>query len=428
MIFRGFLIIKESVMELEIGNVKVSELVADYQTPLYVYDQEKIEATMSDFVENFKSEDFDTQILYASKAFQAVVLLNLVANAGLGLDVVSAGELFAATKSQMELSKIYFHGNNKTPEELRFALGEVGISHIVVDNLMELSEIAALSSALEREVSVMLRLNVGIEAHTHEYIITSHVDSKFGMAYEGAEAQDCLRLIEEHPFLSLEGFHSHIGSQIFDLTAWGAAIEKLVGYLADFDRALTLNIGGGFGIRYTEEDQPLPIAEVMEFLVKKVEAVLTDKSVSLKKLMIEPGRSLVAEAGTTLYTVGYQKSTPNKNYVFVDGGMGDNIRPSLYQAKYACDIANRLEDEKTETVTVAGKYCESGDVLIENVAIPKAQAGDILAIYSTGAYGYSMASNYNRNVIPAVVFVKDGQAREVIKRQTFAQLIENEVF
>jgi diaminopimelate decarboxylase len=273
----------------------------------------------------------------------------------------------------------------------------------------------------------MLRLNVGIEAHTHEYIITSHIDSKFGIAFDSDECQKCLNLLAENPYLKFEGVHSHIGSQIFDLTAWYASIDKLVTYLKTFDQPLVLNIGGGFGIKYTEDDQPIPLAESLKLLIAYVEKAVTEQNVIISKLMIEPGRSIVGNAGSTLYTVGYQKQTPQKLYYFVDGGMSDNLRPSLYQAKYDCDIANKLDAPKTEKVTVAGKGCESGDILIEETLLPPAEIGDILVTYTTGAYGYSMSNQYNKNLVPAVVFVKDGVAREVIRRQTFENLMDYEV-
>ena len=415
-------------MELKIGNIRASSLVKEFKTPLYVYDQEKIEDTLLTFKKYFYSDKFATKILYASKAFQAIALLNILSKFGFGLDVVSQGELYSALKSNMAKDEIYFHGNNKSPAELNFAIVKSGISHIVVDNFMELKEIVKICQINKKNINVMLRLNVGIEAHTHEYIITSHVDSKFGMAFDSSELKKCLKLIEENSEVNLEGFHSHIGSQIFDMTAWHAAIDKLIGYLAQFDQPLSLNIGGGFGIPYTASDQPLEIRDVLKSLVKRVEEDLDKEKISLNSLMIEPGRSIVAEAGTTLYTVGYQKETPNKKYVFVDGGMGDNLRPSLYKAKYSCSLANKLNEEASDVVTIAGKYCESGDVLIESVELPKALAGDILAVYCTGAYGYSMASNYNRNPIPGVVFVKNGQAREVIKRQSMEDLIQGEIY
>jgi len=414
-------------MELEIGNLSASQLVNEFGSPLYVYDEAMIERMIDLFVENFVSNKFATRILYASKAFQAIALLNLMADKGLSLDVVSQGELFAALKSRMNPENIFFHGNNKGFEELDFAISHK-VGHIVVDNYMELANIAKIAEVYHREVKVSLRLNVGIEAHTHKYIITSHIDSKFGLSYDSVEMAQCLDLIEGNKFLLLEGFHSHIGSQIFDTTAWFAAIDKLIDYLSDFEQPLVLNIGGGFGIAYTQNDKPQALEVTLKQLVTYVEEKLEEKNLKIKELVIEPGRSLVAKAGTTLYTVGYQKETPNRRYYFVDGGMGDNIRPSLYQAKYSAAIANKLDAPKMHKVTVAGKYCESGDVLIEEIELPAVDEGDILAVYDTGAYGYSMSSNYNRNPIPAVVFVKDGQAREIIKRQTFEQLIENEVY
>ncbi|MCL1949972.1 MAG: diaminopimelate decarboxylase, partial [Turicibacter sp.] len=316
-----------------------------------------------------------------------------------------------------------FHGNNKSYDELNFAF-VAGVRHIVVDNSMELEVIATLATAYKQEMEISLRLNVGVEAHTHEYIITSHIDSKFGMAYESAECKKCLERIDSHPYLTLEGFHSHIGSQIFDTTAWYASIDILTGYLRDFPQKLTLNIGGGFGIKYTEKDAPPALDGILQSLVAYVEST----GVPIGKLMIEPGRSLVGEAGCTLYTVGYQKETPGKKYYFVDGGMGDNMRPSLYQALYHCDLANKMELKKSETVTIAGKYCESGDILIKEAHLPPASPGDLLVVYATGAYGYSMSSQYNRNAVPGVVFCKDGKAREVIRRQSFEDLIRNEIF
>lgn len=412
---------------LHIGGVSATELTTRFKTPLYVYDQGKIEEVIHTFKEHFVSTNFATNILYASKAFQAVEMLNLIADNGFGLDIVSGGELYAALQSRMEPENIYFHGNNKTPEELNLAFLS-GVTHIVVDNFMELEAIANLAAQYQQEISISLRLNVGVEAHTHEYIVTSHIDSKFGMAYDSEDCQKCLELVATNPFLTLEGFHSHIGSQIFDTDAWYASIDILVGYLKDFPQGLMLNIGGGFGIRYTEADTPIPLADMLTGLISYVEKALADTGQSINKLIIEPGRSLVGEAGCTLYTVGYQKETPGKKYYFVDGGMGDNMRPSLYQARYLCDVANKLDSPKTEKVTVAGKYCESGDILIREALLPPVEQGDLLVIYTTGAYGYSMSSQYNRNAVPGVVFCKDGVATEIVKRQSYEDLIRNEVF
>ena len=411
---------------LEIGGVRVDELVNKFKTPLYVYDQEQIEDTLSTFVDNFKSEQFATKIIYASKAFQAVQMVDLIAEYGLGLDIVSSGELFTATKSKMPREMIYFHGNNKTPEELDLAF-KLGVKHIICDNFMELEVINQLAHEYKQEMNIMLRLNVGVEAHTHEYIITSHIDSKFGFSFDSDECKNCLNLLKDNPYLKLEGIHSHIGSQIFDLTAWYASIDKLIEYLKTFERPLVLNIGGGFGIKYTNEDQPLDLADSLKLLIAYVEKGLSEQDVTITQLMIEPGRSIVGNAGSTLYTVGYQKQTPQKLYYFVDGGMSDNLRPALYQAKYECDIANKMNAPKTKKVTVAGKCCESGDILIEECMLPEAEQGDILVTYTTGAYGYSMSNQYNKNVTPGVVFVKDGIAREVIRRQTLEELLHYEI-
>jgi len=417
---------------LEIGGVKATELVSQFGTPLYVYDQVLLEDTLKTFATNFKSAHFPTEIIYASKAFQAVQMLNLVAEYGLGVDVVSAGELFTALHSDVPQDKIYFHGNNKTPEELKFAF-KSGIKHIICDNLMELNLLDELARKFQQKMNVMLRLNVGIEAYTHEYIITSHIDSKFGITFDSEECQKCLALLKNSTHLTFEGIHSHIGSQIFDLTAWYASIDKLVSYLkilnnpTKFDYPLILNIGGGFGIRYTDEDTPIPLDESLKLLINYVEKALVEQDVTIKALMIEPGRSIVGNAGSTLYTVGYQKKTPEKLYYFVDGGMSDNLRPSLYQAKYECDIATRMGTPKTERVTVAGKCCESGDMLIEDCLLPIAEQGDILVTYTTGAYGHSMSNTYNKNVTPAVVFVKNGVAREVVRRQTLEDLLQYDI-
>ncbi len=415
------------MQELMIGGLTAKSLAETYQTPLYVYDEGLIEEKMQDLKKYFVSDTFATKVLYASKAFQTVAMLNLAAENGLGLDVVSGGEIFTATKSKMSKKNVYFHGNNKGQEELSLFISE-GFSHVVVDNLMEAQLLATLAKKFEKEINVMIRLNVGVEAHTHKYILTSYVDSKFGVAFESDEAKGILQVIENSNFLTLEGFHAHIGSQIFELTAWEKEIEKLVSYLTKFEKPLSLNLGGGFGISYTKDDQPIPLKTVAHSLIAMLEKELKRQHVSLKEAIIEPGRSIVGSAGTTLYTVGFLKETPHKKYAFVDGGMTDNIRPALYQATYSCDLATDLTKEKTTTYTIAGKMCESGDVVIEKAELPELQTGDLLAVYATGAYGYSMSSNYNRALTPAVVFVKDGQSRVVVKRQEYEDLLRNEVY
>lgn len=411
----------------KIQNVDVVTLAKQVGTPLIVYDQGKLEQQLADYHTLFQSDAFTCEVLYASKAFQCDALLQLVKQAGCCLDVVSGGELDAALASNFPVEKIYFHGNNKTREELQMALTQ-HIGTIVVDNMMECKELCALASEMKTGCNVMFRLNPGIEAHTHEYIVTAHIDSKFGVSIQEIDTiSEMITMIQEHAYLSFYGFHAHIGSQIFDEQAYIAEIETLMNFMKKIEQRLSiqipaLNLGGGFAVTYTEEDAPIPLPRVCEVILDACKKGKERYGLSLTHILIEPGRSIVAEAGRTLYRVGYQKQTPHRKYVFVDGGMSDNIRPALYQAKYSCDIANRMEEEKKHLVTVAGKCCESGDILAEDVLLPDCEQGDILMIYTTGAYGYSMASNYNRAPRPAVVFLKDGKARLVIQRERYEDL------
>lgn len=375
---------------------------------------------------NFKSSQFETEVLYASKAFCVKEMLRLLKNKGMSLDVVSFGELATAKSVDFPMNKIYFHGNNKTITELEYAL-ENNVGTIVVDNLMELELLNELSKKHNKIANILIRLNVGVEAHTHKFIVTAHVDSKFGVLYNSDDYKKMLELINNSSNINFKGFHSHIGSQIFDLNAFTAALEKLLVICKEFRKPLTLNIGGGFGVKYTEEDKPISFDVVSKTLISTCEDTLNKMNVKLEKLCIEPGRSIVAEAGYTLYTIGFTKKTPNKQYYFIDGGMTDNIRPALYQAKYACDIVGKENELKNQIVTIAGKCCESGDLIIEDVALPEASSGDLLITYTTGAYGYSMSSNYNKALTPAVVFVNNGESRIVCKRQTIEELIEREI-
>ncbi|MDE7095659.1 MAG: diaminopimelate decarboxylase, partial [Anaeroplasmataceae bacterium] len=283
------------------------------------------------------------------------------------------------------------------------------------------------TNTLKKEVNIYIRLNVGVEAHTHKYIVTAHVDSKFGVMYAGKDYKEMLELIGRSNYIKLQGFHSHIGSQIFDLAPYDAAITKLVEIVKDFDRPLGINLGGGFGVSYTDADRPIPFDTLSKHLIEVMESELNKQNVKLHKLSIEPGRSIVAEAGQTLYTIGGLKQTPNKLYYFIDGGMTDNIRPALYQALYHADIVGKEKEFKNKVVTIAGKCCESGDVIIENILLPLAQKGDLLITYSTGAYGYSMSSNYNKALTPAVVFVEGNKDELVVKRQSLEELLEREV-
>ncbi|MCI2996716.1 diaminopimelate decarboxylase [[Clostridium] innocuum] len=416
---------------LEISGVSVEQLANACGTPLYVYDENKITQKMSQFHELFQSENFDTEVLYASKAFSCKAIVQMAAIHGLCLDVVSGGELYTAMQSGFPMEKIYFHGNNKTWDELIMAL-EAGVGCIVVDNAMECELLVKAAQRVGTTVRTLIRVNPGVEAHTHKYIVTAHLDSKFGISISRMEdIRDMIQTLTSIPNIAFEGFHSHIGSQIFDKNAYVAEIQTLMKFVDDMQKAYgittkALNLGGGFAAYYTSEDHPIPLQEVCQTILVTCKWERDRYQLPLEKLMIEPGRSIVAEAGSTLYRIGYQKQTENKKYIFVDGGMSDNIRPALYQAAYACDIANRMDEEKSETVTVAGKCCESGDILVENVRLPRAQTNDLLILYTTGAYGYSMASNYNRLGRPAVVFVKDGKVRFVVKRETYEDMCKLE--
>lgn len=413
--------------ELKIGNFYVNELVGKYGTPLYVYDESILEKNIDDFFMNFKSEKFKTKILYASKAFQNIQMINLVASKGLGLDVVSFGEIYTAIHSKIEKEMIYFHGNNKSLDEIQFAIKN-GIVHFVTDNLDEIKVLDKITKETKVDLNIMIRLNVGIEAHTHEYICTSHIDSKFGVLFESDECKEILKIINESNYLTLEGFHSHIGSQIFDIIPWKKNIDKLLSYAKTIRKKLSINIGGGFGIKYIDTDTPISPDIISKELIHYTEKQLEKLNIEINELIIEPGRSIVGNAGITLYTIGFSKQTPHKKYCFIDGGISDNIRPALYRAEYRCDVATKLNLEKSEIVDVAGKLCESGDILIKNATIQPYATGDILAIYTTGAYGYSMASNYNKMLRPAVIFVNNDKIKVVVKRETIEDILKNEIF
>ena len=408
---------------MDIDYLKLKE---KYNTPLYVYDKSVINDKIHKLKDNFKSNLYKTEIIYASKAFSVKEMLRVIMDKGLSLDTVSIGEIYTAINVGFDLDKIYFHGNNKSYDDLVFALNN-NVGTIVVDNYMELLLLDEVAKSLNKVQKIMIRLNLGIEAHTHKYIVTSHVDSKFGVLYNSDDYKNMINFINNSNNIKLIGFHSHIGSQIFELDAYKAEIEKLIRISKEFSYPLELNLGGGFGAFYTNEDKPIPLDEVAKFLVKTTDEVLNKENVKIAKLLIEPGRSIVAEAGTTLYTIGFTKKTPNKEYYFIDGGMTDNIRPALYQAKYDAFIVGKENDERNHTVTIAGKCCESGDLIIEDYKLPPATSGDLLVTKTTGAYGYAMSSNYNKALTPAVVFVDEDNDYLVVKRQSLKELIEREI-
>ena len=411
---------------MKISNVDLNYLKEKYGTPLYIYDENHLKNNLKLYLDNFKSDKFETEVLYASKAFSVKEMIRIVKSLGASLDVVSYGELYTALSVGFDPAKIYFHGNNKTINELNYAIDN-NIGTIVVDNLDELKCLNELAKTKGKVVNILIRLNVGVSAHTHKFIVTAHIDSKFGVLYNSVDYKEMINLVSNSNNINLLGFHSHIGSQIFDLEAFKAAIKKLIVVLKDFNYPMVLNIGGGYGVKYTDEDKPISFDKVSKTLINLTNELLDENNLKLKKLCMEPGRSIVAEAGYTLYTIGYIKQTPNKLYYFIDGGMTDNIRPALYQAKYDADIVGKENAIKDKVVTIAGKCCESGDLIIEDIKLPEAKTGDLLVTYTTGAYGYSMSSNYNKALTPAVVFVSDGKDKLVCKRQTYEELLEREL-
>jgi len=418
--------------ELLIGQVSSVELAKQYGTPLFVYDTALIRERARAFIQTFVKSNVKAQVAYASKAFSSVAMYQLAAEEKLSLDVVSGGELYTAIRAGFPVERIHFHGNNKSDEEIEFAL-DSKVGCIVVDNFHEISRIKIITREKQQSTRVLLRVTPGIEAHTHDYITTGQSDSKFGFDLNNGQADEAYLLVQDDQYIDLLGMHCHIGSQIFDTVAFSLAAKKLLEKMMEWHEKYNfvckvLNLGGGFGIRYTKEDEPLAPSIYVEDMISTIRDELNDTLYPMPEIWIEPGRSLVGDAGTTLYTVGSQKEIPTvRTYLAVDGGMSDNIRPALYQAKYDAAIANKMNEDTSVSYTIAGKCCESGDKLIEQVDLPQAVSGDFLAVFCTGAYGYSMASNYNRLLKPAVVFVEDGRHRLVIKRETLEDLVRLDV-
>ena len=416
---------------LEIGGVDTTYLSNKYGTPLYVYDVEDICNRANQFKHAFEKHNMNYQVAYASKAFSCVAMMQLVDELGLSLDVVSGGELYTALTAGFPVERIHFHGNNKSPEEIEMAV-RAGIGCFVVDNFTELSWLMAITESLKVETNILIRITPGVEAHTHEYISTGQEDSKFGFDLQSGQADKAIEMIESHSYVSLDGVHSHIGSQIFETEGFTSAIHEIYKLLKRWKETLNfqpkvVNLGGGFGIRYTKEDSPLPLEDYVEAMIKAVKEHAAELDMEIPEVWIEPGRALVGEAGTTLYSIGSRKDIPGiRTYLSVDGGMTDNIRPALYQAKYEAVVANKMNESLEDLVSIAGKCCESGDMLIWDIEIPKSVMGDILAVSSTGAYGFSMANNYNRITKPAVVFVENGEDHLVVKRETYEDLVRNE--
>ncbi len=412
---------------LEVGGCDTVKLAQKFGTPLFVYDVAHIRAQARGFKQTLNQLGIKNKVVYASKAFSCLAIYQVLKEEDIACDVVSGGELFTALKGGMEPAEIEFHGNNKTPEELRYALDNK-IGTIVIDNFYEIDLLEELLATRNQTQKVLFRVSPGVDAETHDYILTGQEDSKFGFDVASGQATEALVRLLSNPSFDVQGVHCHIGSQIFAVEGFLAAVEKMFTILEDWRQvhqftARVLNMGGGFGVQYTQQDEPLAPAKFVEKIVYSLKGHCEQLGYPLPELWIEPGRSLIAEAGTTIYTVGAQKEVPGvRHFVSVDGGMGDNIRPALYQAVYDGFLANREGYDSVKKVTVVGKYCESGDVLLRDILLPEVKAGDLLAISSTGAYGYSMASNYNRNPRPAVVFVEDGQAKLVARRETYEDM------
>ncbi|MBE3583043.1 MAG: diaminopimelate decarboxylase [Limnochordaceae bacterium] len=412
---------------LEIGGVEAGELARRFGTPLYVFDEEAFDQRVREFQAALARSWRDYQLLYAGKAFLTTGFAALVAQYGLGLDVVSGGEIYTALQGGFPPARMVFHGNNKTVEELDFAL-RVGVGRVVVDSADELHRLQQVAAARGQVTPIWLRVTPGIEAHTHHYIQTGQLDSKFGVPLAGGQALAVLQEALQLPNVRLMGVHAHIGSQILDPTPFQLVAPLLVQLLAQLREQAgvtlrELDLGGGFAARYTKEVIP-PVAQVVGALASALATACDQQQVPAPKLFLEPGRALVAEAGITLYRVGTCKTIPGvRTYVSVDGGMADNPRVALYQATYRACLPDRLQEPATETVTVAGRFCESGDVLVRDALLPPVHSGDLLAVFTTGAYHYSMASNYNRVPRPAVVTVRAGQAEVLVERETYADLV-----
>ncbi|MDD4601711.1 Diaminopimelate decarboxylase [bioreactor metagenome] len=416
---------------LEIGGCDTVKLVSEFGTPLYVMDEEKIRKNCKAYVESFKKYYPKSEVIYASKVFCTAAMCRLIAEEDMGLDVVSGGELYTALSVNFPVNRIYFHGNNKTYSELEMAL-DAYVGYIVVDNVYEMDLLNNLAKERKIKQKIMLRVSPGIDAHTHHYIKTGMIDSKFGLTITNGQAMLGIEKALNMNNLEVKGIHCHIGSQIFDLDSYKEAADIMMAFVDEI-RTKTgivcedVNLGGGLGIYYTEDDSPRSIENLVEIVATAIHQLVGKYSLPLPKIIVEPGRSIVGEAGTTLYTVGSIKDIPGvRKYVAVDGGMTDNPRPALYQAQYEAAIANKMNNEPAEVVSIAGKCCESGDMLIWNINLPTVEPGDILAVSSTGAYNYSMASNYNRNLRPAVVFVENGSADIVVHRETYEDLMKND--
>lgn len=415
---------------IEIGGCDLTLLAEKYGTPLYVMDELTLRSICKDYKKAFEKYP-KTNMMYASKALCTSAVAKILDEEGFGFDVVSGGEIYTVYKAGIDMQHVLFNGNNKSYDELSLAL-EVGVGRISVDNFFELALLNEVASANGKIADILLRITPGIECHTHEYIQTGHLDSKFG--FDLTQIDEAVELIQnEYKNLRLHGLHAHIGSQIFETSIYPDEIEIMAREIARLDEKFGLklneiNIGGGLGVKYTDSDLPPSTFDIAELIINKLEEVIKKYGIEAPTIFLEPGRSIISTSGVTLYTVGSSKQVPHgTKYVALDGGMADNPRPSMYQAEYVAEVANKKENNQTEKITLAGRFCESGDILIKNIELPVLEEGDVICVYNTGAYNYSMASNYNRVQKPAMVLVNDSNSDIIIKRETLDDIIAHDV-
>ncbi|MFI3300510.1 MAG: diaminopimelate decarboxylase [Candidatus Gastranaerophilales bacterium] len=415
---------------IEIGGCDLVDLANEYGTPLYVMDEATIRGICDDYKKAFSRYD-KVNMMFASKALCTMSTSAILASEGFGFDVVSAGEIYTVYKAGVDMSKVLFNGNNKSIDELNLAI-ELGVGRISVDNFFELSLLNEIAKSNDKNVKILLRVTPGIECHTHEYIQTGHLDSKFG--FDLTQVDDAVELIlNQYTNLSLKGLHAHIGSQIFETTIYSDEIEILIKEISRLDKKFGLkldeiNVGGGLGVKYTNSDEPPSTFEIANKIINSLEENVAKYGIDNPTLFIEPGRSIVSTSGVTLYSLGSSKQVPDgKNYFAVDGGMADNARPSMYQAEYYAEVVNKSLQNLEKKYTIAGRFCESGDILIKEIELPELEEGDLLCVYNTGAYNYSMSSNYNRVQKPAMVLVKNSQSDIIINRETLDDIISHDV-
>ena len=414
----------------EIGGCDLVELAKKHGTPLYVLDEKTIRSICRDYKKSFEKYP-KIRFMYASKALCTSAVARILDEEGFGFDTVSSGEIYTVYKSGVDMNHVLFNGNNKSYEELELAL-KLGVGRISADNFLELEILNEIAQKIGNKADILLRITPGIECHTHEYIQTGHLDSKFG--FDLTQIDEALDLIlNKYKNLQLHGLHAHIGSQIFETSIYPDEIDILTREIARINQTYNINlneinIGGGIGVKYTENDVPPSTYEIGQLVIDKLNEAIKKYNIEPPTIIMEPGRSIISTAGVTLYSIGSTKQVPHgTKYVAVDGGMADNPRPSMYQAKYFAEVANKKETDKKEKITIAGRYCESGDVLIKHIEMPELKQGDILCVYNTGAYNYSMASNYNRVQKPAMVLVNEGYSEVIVKRETLDDLIAYDI-